>query len=133
VPNNIEASWAALPPPGRSSSESSSLSSLSEPQSSVSARRRETGAEGGLASWFCVILWKGFVAEGAGAAGAGALSFDWDIILKNGFLLSVSLGGDVTTVGGAGGDETASAGGGEGFLSSSWLATWLSLLVGVEA
>ncbi|KAI6766543.1 hypothetical protein HG531_011765 [Fusarium graminearum] len=30
-----------------------------EPQSSVSARRRETGAEGGLASWFCVILWKG--------------------------------------------------------------------------
>jgi hypothetical protein len=61
-----------LPPPGRSSSDSSSLSSLSEPQSSVSARRRETGPEGAFVSWFWVILWKGFVAEGAGAAGAAA-------------------------------------------------------------
>lgn len=56
VPNSIEASWAALPPPGRSSSDSSSLSSLSEPQSSVSARRRETGPEGAFVSWFWVIL-----------------------------------------------------------------------------
>lgn len=71
-------------------------------------------------------------AGGAGGAAAGVLSFDC-IIRKNGFLLSVSLGGDVTTVGGGGGDETASAGGGEGFFSSSWLAVWLSLLVGVEA
>lgn len=78
------------------------------------------------------------MAEGAGAAGAAAEepSFDWDIIRKNGFLLSVSLGGDVITVGGGGGEETGSAAGsgaGEGFASNSWLATWLSLLVGVEA
>ena len=55
VPNRIDASCAAFPPPGRSSSESSESSSLSEPQSSVSARRRETGAAGAagaLVSWF---------------------------------------------------------------------------------
>lgn len=43
VPNRIDASWAALPAPGRSSSESSSSDDLSEPQSSESARLRDQG------------------------------------------------------------------------------------------
>jgi len=60
VPNKIEASCAALVPPGRSSSESSSSSSLSEPHpSSVSARLREMGP-----------------ADGAGAAVAAAGAAD---------------------------------------------------------
>lgn len=44
VPNKIDASWAALPAPGRSSSESSSSDDpLPEPQSSESARLRDQG------------------------------------------------------------------------------------------
>lgn len=73
VPKRMEASWAALLPPGLSSSESSSSESLSEPQSSSSGLFLETGPEGtagggaGGAVW--VMRKKGFV-DSAGAAGA---------------------------------------------------------------
>lgn len=71
VPNRIEASCAALPPPGRSSSESSPLSSsLSEPQSSESALLREIGADGAGAG--PPILWKGLVDAAVGGATGGA-------------------------------------------------------------
>lgn len=70
VPNSMDASWAALVPPGLSSSESSSSSSLSEPQpSSVSARFRDIGA--GAAVCGAVMRWNGLV-DASGAAGGGA-------------------------------------------------------------
>lgn len=84
----------------------------------------------------CVILWKGFVemsaaggADGAGAAGAAGALSDADggddggsdgcvIILKYGFLLSGSVGGEVMTVGGGEVVDTV-GGGGLGLRSSS--------------
>lgn len=111
VPKRIEANWAALVPPGLSSSESSSSSSLSEPQPSSSGRFRDMGPVGAdtavaLASW--VMRWKGLVetsgwtggAGGAGAAGAAGVlwvedaSEDCESILRYGLRLSVSAGGD---------------------------------------
>lgn len=89
VPKRMEASWAALLPPGRSSSESSSeeSSSLSVPQSSSSCRFLDTGPDGtegapiaaptALAAepaafvTACVIRKKGFVDSAGGAGGAG--------------------------------------------------------------
>lgn len=120
APKSIWASWAALVPPGRPSSDSSSESSaFSEPQpsSSSSARLREIvgpgtkGAEGVWAFW--AIRWKGLVdSEGAGGAGGtgagavvgcwGSVVEGWAIILNQGFLLSVSVDG----VGTAGGETT---------------------------
>lgn len=74
VPKRMDARWAALFPPGRSISESSSLSSsLSVPQSSESARFLEIGPDGAgagaAAGAVCVIRKKGLV-DSAGAAGA---------------------------------------------------------------
>jgi hypothetical protein len=82
----MEASWAALLPPGLSSSESSSSSSLSEPQSSSSWRFLETGAdseddptkadptalaaEPAALDTACVMRKKGFV-DSAGGGGGG--------------------------------------------------------------
>lgn len=144
VPKRMEASWAALPPPGRSSSESSSSSeSLSEPQSSDTARRREAGATGadGAGCVSCFIRWKGLVEASVGGAGAGGAavgtggaltgadgdeaSDGWVINLKYGFLLSASAGGEATTVGTDGGEATGEA----TFRSSSWLPA----TVGVDA
>lgn len=71
VPNKMEANWAAFPPPGRSSSESSS-SSLSEPQSSESARFLETGPVGAGVAW-AIILWKGLV-DGSDRGTGGAVA-----------------------------------------------------------
>lgn len=71
VPNKMEANWAAFPPPGRSSSESSS-SSLSEPQSSESARFLETGPVGAGVAW-AIILWKGLV-DGSDRGTGGAVT-----------------------------------------------------------
>ena len=146
VPNRIDASAAALLPPGRpsSSSESSSSSSLSDPHPSSLGRLRDTGPVGvgtctGAALGSCVMRWKGLVeasaAGGAGGAGAaGAAGGDEAgpdvIILKYGFLLSFS-GAGLTTV--VGGDWTGAGGGGDAFLSSSWLLIWLPACVGVDA
>ena len=126
VPKRMEASAAALLPPGLpSSSDSSSSESLSEPQSSSSSslgRRLEgktpliaslipltapltallTAAAGAAAA--CVMRWNGLVetSAGGGDATGGATegveaSEDWDIILKYGLRLSLSpLGLDVT-------------------------------------
>lgn len=92
----------------------------------------------------CVMRWNGFVdgsAAGAGGRVTGAASVETagddasdacDIILKYGFLLSVSAGGEVTTAGG-GGDVAGIAGGGLGFRSCSWWLIWLPPSVGVDS
>lgn len=68
-----------------------------------------------------------------GTAGAATASEDWVIILKYGFLLSVSDGGDVTTAGGGRTVAGAAAGGGLGFGSGSCWLIWLLPRVGVDA
>lgn len=97
VPNRMDARWAALLPPGLSSSESSSdSSSLSEPHPSLERRRLDTGTAGTAGAAACVMRWKGLVemsawggaggATGgeaaAGAAAADGVSEECDIILK---------------------------------------------------
>lgn len=71
VPKRIDASWAALAPPGLSSSSSESSSSLSEPQSSSSGRFLDTGADGAAGAAPCVMRWKGLVDSVGAAAGTG--------------------------------------------------------------
>jgi len=95
VPKRMDASWAALLPPGRSSSESSSdeSSSLSVPQSSSSCRFLDTGPE---------------ETEGAPIAAPTALAadpaaFDTACVMRK--------KGLVDSAGGAGGDAAGGAAG----------------------
>lgn len=150
VPKRMDARWAALLPPGLSSSESSSdSSSLSEPHPSSERRRLDTGIDGPAGAAVCVMRWKGLVETsawgggggatgGAGAGGAGGaatldnVSEDCDIILKYGLRLSGGL--EVTICGRGGGVACRSgSGSGAGSGSRSRLTIWLPPKVGVDA